>query len=197
VVSADAPSAHPPAVAALAGAAPVLARSASGGAQPDPTFGNGRGFVTTSIHGQTLVGYASVAIPGGDVVIAGQAFVANGNGQILVARYLPNGRLDPSFGTRGSVRSSFPVAKGPFIATAIVRQGSALVIGGGDGQGSMLALRLTASGRLDRTFGARQSGVVTVPSAESRRRSHCSRMERFCWADPTRTSMAARWSWHD
>ena len=52
----------------------------------------------------------------------------------------------------------------PFIATSVVQERTTrkLVVGGGYGQGSMLALRLTAGGRLDRTFG-KGSGVVSVP----------------------------------
>lgn len=146
------------AVAALA-AFPAVA---SGAARPDPSFGAGRGYVTTSIPGYSTVAYAAAAT-GRGTVVAGQAITRSGDGQVLVARYLPGGTLDPTFGTDGIFRSSLPTRDGPFIGTslAVEPQTGRLLVGGGYGQGSMLALRLTARGQLDRTFGAGR-GYATV-----------------------------------
>jgi uncharacterized delta-60 repeat protein len=101
----------------------------------------------------------------GKIVIAGQANKkASGTGQIVVARYRRNGRLDRSFGSRGVFRTALPKKDGPFIATSVVQERSTrrLVVAGGYGQGSMLVLRLKADGRLDRTFGKRRSGMATA-----------------------------------
>lgn len=136
--------------------------AASGAARPDPGFGAGKGYVTTAIRGNSAVSYAA-AVTGGRIVVVGQAITSKGNGQVLVARYLSSGRLDSSFGTRGIFRSTLPVSRGPFIGTslAVVPRTGALLVGGGYGQGSMLALRLTSRGRLDRTF-AGGRGYATV-----------------------------------
>ena len=151
-------------VALLAGAWPASSEAAR--ARPDPTFGNGRGWVTTPIPGTTALAYGAAVVQRGRIVIAGQATTATGDGQIVVARYLRNGRLDRSFGKRGVFRTALPRSDGPFVATAIRRQRSTgkLLIGGGYGQGAMLLLRLRPNGRLDRSFGGRRTGRVTVPA---------------------------------
>jgi uncharacterized delta-60 repeat protein len=108
--------------------------------------------------------YGAIVVPGGAIVIAGQASPPSGNGQVVVSRYLPNGRLDRTFATGGIFQSTFPTADAPFIANAIARdrRTGKLVVAGGYGQGSILAIRLTADGRLDRTFGPQHSGFSTV-----------------------------------
>ena len=142
----------------------VVAASGSRQLHVDPTFGGGRGFVTTPIAGTEALAYGAIALPDGDTVVAGQASPPSGNGQLLVASYLPNGRPDRSFAVRGIFRSAFPTADAPFTATAIARdpRTGKLVVAGGYGQGSILVMRLTPDGRLDRTFGARQRGFATV-----------------------------------
>jgi uncharacterized delta-60 repeat protein len=139
------------AVAALA----ALPAVASGAARPDPSFGGGKGYVTTSIPGNSAVAYAA-AVTGGRIVVVGQAITSAGAGQVLVARYLRSGRLDRTFASGGIFRSTLPAGDAPFIGTslAVAPKTGRLLVGGGYGQGSMLALRLTAAGRLDRTFGA-------------------------------------------
>jgi len=144
--------------------APARASSEAQGARRDLSFGAGRGWVTTRIPGVASVAYGAATVPGGGVVIAGQATTPAGAGQILVVRYQPDGRLDRSFGSRGIFRTALPAADGPFIATSIVAQRSTgrLLIAGGYGLGSMLVLRLTRAGRLDRTFGVKRTGIVTL-----------------------------------
>lgn len=129
--------------------------AAAGAARPDPGFGAGKGYVTTAIRGYSAVAYAAT-VTRGRIVVVGQAVTSKGNSQVLVARYRSSGMLDRTFGTRGIFRSSLPASRGPFLGTslAVVPRTGRLLIGGGYGQGSMLALRLTSSGRLDRTFGA-------------------------------------------
>lgn len=153
----------PALIAAVTAAAAVLPAVASGAARPDPGFGTGRGYVTTAIPGYSAVAYAAATTGGGRTVVAGQAITRSGDGQVLVARYLPGGGLDPSFGSGGIFRSSLPVRDGPFIGTslAVEPRSGRLLVGGGYGQGSMLALRLTAAGRLDRSFGGGR-GYATV-----------------------------------
>jgi uncharacterized delta-60 repeat protein len=157
-------------VLVLAGLSAVIvvpapsALSSARGVRIDRSFGRGQGFVRTPIVGTDAVAYGAIVVPGGDIVVAGQASPPSGNGQVLVVRYLPNGRLDTGFGSRGILKTVFPVADAPFIATAIARdpRTGKLVIAGGYGQGSMLVMRVTARGRLDPTFGANRRGFATV-----------------------------------
>jgi uncharacterized delta-60 repeat protein len=120
--------------------------------------------VTTRLPGVSLVGYAAIVLRGGAIAVAGQANDSSGHGQIIVVRYRRDGRLDQGFGSHGIFRTALPTADGPFIATSIGRENSTgeLLVGGGYGLNSMLALRLTPSGRLDRTFGKNRSGMATV-----------------------------------
>ena len=151
-------------IALLALLAPGLA--AARGIRPDPGFG-GRGWVTLRVPGQDLSANAVALLPGGKIVITGQISPVNppptGDVQVFVAQYRANGRLDPSFARGGLFISHLPNSDGPFDATAIARDRSGrLVVGGGYGQGSVLALRLTAAGRLDRSFGPRGRGYATL-----------------------------------
>ncbi len=156
-------------VAAFADGAPASADTAAGArarsARPDPSFGGGRGWVTTRIRGRTALAYAATITSARRIVIAGQATTKSGQGQIVVARYLPGGGPDPSFGTRGVFTTAFPARTGPYNGLAVRAQGTRgkLVIAGGYGLGSMLVMRLTARGRIDRSFGTRRSGYTTVP----------------------------------
>ena len=152
------------ALCATAVAPATAAAPSARGLHRDPAFGSGKGFVTTNVSGATALAYGAIVIPGGKIVVAGQASPPSGNGQVIVARYLRGGRLDPSFGTRGIFTSALPTADAPFLATAIARDRKTgkSVIAGGYGQGSMLVMRLTASGRLDRTFGTNRRGFTDV-----------------------------------
>ena len=144
---------------AFAAAAGIAPAGAGADARLDKSFGKA-GYVTTSAKGKTLVGYG-VAVVGNRVVLAGQVDTKSGDGQVIVARYRSNGRLDRDFAKRGVFESSLPKKDGPFLATAVTPAGSAgLFVAGGYGQGSMLALRLTKRGRLDRSFG--KQGIATA-----------------------------------
>jgi uncharacterized delta-60 repeat protein len=154
------------AVGLVAAAAP--ASSAARGAHPDRSFGGGKGWVTTRIRGTSTFAGGVAVVQGGGIVIVGQATTPSGNAQILVVRYRPNGQLDRTFGSGGIFRSALPVANGPFLATSVVQDRSAgkLLIAGGYGRNSMLVMRLTAGGRLDRTFGRNRAGYATVPAGD-------------------------------
>jgi uncharacterized delta-60 repeat protein len=134
---------------------------AGDGVRPDPSFGNGLGYVTLELSGQTTLASAALTTPDGGIVVAGQADSSNGNGQVLVAKYDSTGQLDPGFATEGVFVSSFPQVDGPFIATTIARDSCGrLLVAGGYGQGSVLVMRLTADGQVDTTFGT--DGLTTI-----------------------------------
>ena len=132
----------------------------AGGARPDPAFGGGRGWVTTQIRGASSLAYDAAVIRSGKIVIAGQATNASGKGQVVVARYKRNGRLDRGFGSRGIFRTSLPAKDGPFIATSVVQERTTrrLGVAGGYGQGAMLVLRcvLLAHGSWPARSGSRR-----------------------------------------
>ena len=148
------------AVTAAALTALVAPATSGGEVRPDPAFGT-KGAVTTQIRGGSSFAAAITVLPSGKIVAAGQVSSRSGAGQVLVARYRSDGRLDRGFGSGGIFRTALPKKQGPFNATAIARDRSTgkLLVAGGYGQGSILLLRLTADGRLDRSFG-RAGGVA-------------------------------------
>ena len=130
--------------------------------QPDRSFGS-RGIVTTKLKGVSLQAFDAIAVGGGKLVVVGRSYTAKGIAQVVVARYLKNGKLDRSFASKGIYKSAFPSSKGPFMAKAVGLQPRTgkIVVAGGYGQGSVLLMRLTSSGKLDKTFGPSHSGTVT------------------------------------
>jgi uncharacterized delta-60 repeat protein len=75
---------------------------------------------------------------------------------IIVARYLPDGRLDPNFGDGGTVRTD--TADGSVHAVAIGGGDRITVIAGGDG---LQVVRYLETGELDQAFG--QGGTANGP----------------------------------
>ncbi len=130
----------------------------------DATFGvDGR--VTGQVSGRV---YAVTLQPDGAIVVAGEAAVADSDtdySDLLLARFLPDGTLDPTFGDNGRV--STDVGGGTNAARNIVLlQGGAVVVSGepyGEFPGSDHTdlARYAADGRLDQGFGT--DGVVTLP----------------------------------
>jgi uncharacterized delta-60 repeat protein len=160
------------ALAALAvvAVAVAIADGTPGAVRPDRTFGGGRGWVVTRFRGNSGQAYNVTLAKGGRILVVGQSIAPPVNGQprsqIVVLRYLPTGRLDRSFASGGIFTSALPTAKGPYNGTSVaVDRVGRVVVAGGDGQGDMLALRLTARGRLDRSFGQHNSGVTAIDVA--------------------------------
>lgn len=169
--------------AVLAGAWAAALPHAGGAAPPDapldPTFGRG-GLVTTDVMDRSDEGVAGVVVgPDGSVTVAG-TIVDPGSpagGDFGLARYRPDGRLDPTFGDGGRVVSDFAATTGHDLAsdeaTAIAAglDGTVVVVGrttgyrqdqdGGSIQsGGMAVARYRADGRLDPAFG--HGGLVVA-----------------------------------
>lgn len=155
----------------------VLARYLADGTL-DASFGTG-GVVTTDIAGsfQQEQAHAVLVQPDGRIVVAGTARPAGG-GQTLVvalARYLPDGTLDATFGTGGKV---FDAAQ-PGTAFAIALQpdgqlviaGEAPVTGNPNDFSDLLLARYDASGRLDLGFGLGGRVVADVVGGNDRARN--------------------------
>ena len=123
----------------------------------DPAFRAG-GVATTPI-GQAL----EMALqPDGKIVLGGQGNWQPGLGWAsVIARYLPNGSLDPGFGSGGSVELPRPLqisgialgSDGEIVAAASLYPFDCLT-------SHMAVVRLTPSGALDASFGS--GGVAQV-----------------------------------
>jgi uncharacterized delta-60 repeat protein len=139
----------------------VLARFQPDG-RVDPTFGEG-GKVTlaSSSAGRSLIQQSD-----GTLVVAGSFSTSSGSGLLLV-RYLPDGRLDPTFGTAGVVITDGSV---PAFPRALIQQPDGkLVVGGfrtASGSSDMLLGRYLPDGRLDPAFGAGGLVITDVGGGE-------------------------------
>jgi len=135
----------------------------------DTSFGIG-GTITTTFSGQTVVPIGAVQQSNGDIVVVSQFdFQDDAGTGVGVTRYTAAGKLDTTFGTKGSTFTTFPNIIFQALWFAIQPNG-AIVVGGGTApsnstlpganQGFGLA-RFTANGALDTTFGA--NGLVDTP----------------------------------
>ena len=109
----------------------ALARYTSDG-RPDPTFGSG-GSLTTSFGGTFASASAIMLQPDGKIVVAGTADFnprVPGSGlDFALARYLPNGGLDASFGDAGKVVFDFFGSFDQANAAALQPDGKIIVVG--------------------------------------------------------------------
>jgi uncharacterized delta-60 repeat protein len=134
----------------------ALARFAADG-RLDRSFGS-NGTTTTSwgTHAQA----EAVALqPDGKVVVAGQIFY---QAKFALARYEPDGSLDPSFAGNG--KQTFPIGEASGAAAVAVQSDGKIVVSGysSSGASSRVALaRLKANGLPDPAFGT--DGLTTTP----------------------------------
>ena len=145
----------------------ALARFLSTGAL-DRSFGTS-GFVRTAI-GESVEATSAGAQPDGKIVVVGTARQRRSDGcgeSPAVARYLPDGSLDPSFGDEGVVVTTVREACAYAEAVAVQGDGKVVVAGhvfdGATAAGRDLVLRYAADGTLDRTFG--DGGIVVDRSS--------------------------------
>src|SRR5947209_18146229 len=117
----------------------------------DATFGTG-GRVLTDFGGGA--GARALALQAdGRIVVAGRSRVAVGD-DFALARYNPNGSLDPSFGSGGRVLTDFGVDD-EASALALQSDGKIVVAGFSDVVGFGFALaRYNPDGSLDPSFGS-------------------------------------------
>ena len=88
----------------------LLARLTTGGV-PDPTF-SGDGVSLLEFTGESDHANDVVVLPDGKILVGGAVSVGTNNERTAFARYLPDGRLDPSFGRGGTY--SHPLSGGGF-----------------------------------------------------------------------------------
>ena len=149
------------AVAAVATAAFLVFGHGGGG------FGHGGKATTPRTGASYEFASALVLQPDGKLVVAGCHCPPPGQDSSLeLARFGENGRLDPSFGSDGTVRAAIGAGAGTW---ALVRQRDGkLVAAASSGKGSHSRFALTRydqNGRLDASFGT--GGVVTTAIGKS------------------------------
>ena len=130
----------------------------------DPSFGNG-GWVDTAI-GSFEFPHAVAVQPDGGIVVAGEGDCQYAMCFVL-ARYRPDGSLDPGFGEGGIVRSPFGLVQASrAFDVSLAPDGKIVAVGfvqkGGDGQDSshFAVARYLPDGHLDPSFS--RDGRATV-----------------------------------
>jgi uncharacterized delta-60 repeat protein len=121
----------------------------------DPTFGVG-GTVFTDLSGSNDEGRDAALQPDGKVVVTAITPLGDqGRVQFAVVRYLPDGSLDPGFGSNGVALASFGDVSA--VPEAVMLQPDGSIIAGGytvdsQGLGGFALARFLPDGNLDTTF---------------------------------------------
>jgi len=124
---------------------------------PDPSFGGGDGFATTPFLNEGHASANTVAIQSnGRIVVAGSTWIplSDGTSQVALARYMPDGSLDPTFGEGG--KAMFSLADWSIYAAdmLLLPDGKILCAGSGwnGNQSRWMLARILADGTLDNSF---------------------------------------------
>lgn len=152
-------------VAGRAASNPALARFTEGG-QLDSSFDDD-GRVVTELDPRLTV-YDMVIAPDGKIVVAGSAIVDSGF-QFALARYNPDGSLDPTFGLDGRVFTDFAGSSAEW-AQGIAIDPAGKIVAAGQAEvrfteWQFALARYNSDGSLDPTFDA--DGTVLIDFATS------------------------------
>jgi uncharacterized delta-60 repeat protein len=104
----------------------------------------------------------------GKLVIAGTSEGSDGHQHLMLGRFNPDGSLDATFGSDGSVILDFPSAW--LATTALLRQPDGKLVVAGHQRGKVTVARFTGDGVLDDSFdvdGTLEIAATTIDSAHS------------------------------
>ena len=129
----------------------------------DETFGDG-GKVTTEVVGQADFAHTVALQPDGAIVVGGRA-APDGGGpfEFALVRYMPDGSLDPTFGSGGIALTDFGSDRDDSVqALAVGEDGTIVAAGYSENQrhNDFALARFDAAGSLDPAFGL--AGLVTT-----------------------------------
>lgn len=148
----------------------ALARYNSDGTL-DASFGpDGTGKANTDFSASTDSIYSIAPQPDGSIVAAGRTSLDSGvTNDFALARYSPDGILDTSFGSDGTVTTA--VSAGNDLATAVVVQPNDLIIAGGYVEGAAgdldcALVRYNPDGSLSQTFGVEGKVITAVSTGD-------------------------------
>ena len=125
----------------------------------DPSFG-GDGIVATRFGDGSAAARAIAIEDDGDIVVAGASSQPETGWDFTLARYEPDGSLDPSFGQNGRVTTDLGASEG---ANALVLQPDGKLVVAGESGGDFALARYNPDGSLDTSFSG--DGIVTTDFA--------------------------------
>jgi uncharacterized delta-60 repeat protein len=140
--------------AVLAGESSGLALARLGSSGLDTTFGdNGK------VRREDLPGISGVAVQSDDSIVAAAAIPS---GQFVIARFRPNGAVDDTFGTAGTVVTSFGTDAEAARAVAIQSDGA--IVAAGQAGNEMVAVRYLADAPAPPADTTAPSIVISAPA---------------------------------
>lgn len=150
-------------------ATPLLA----GPGDLDPTFGGGTGIVTTPFGVGGSWAQDILLQKNGKFVVVGTSNDGSNGGQVnafALARYNPDGSLDPDFGTGGKVTSSFSPLHGDSAVSSAMQSDGKIVVAGtyhptGNGYSGMRLARYNTDGTLDTSFNLTGTTTQSRPAS--------------------------------
>jgi len=137
----------------------------------DPTFGAG-GVAQPNFGSRNTFSFSDAALaPNGDIVVSGTVNVPGVGVFAAIARFLPNGAQDPSFGTNGIVvlppPSSYFLGSSLTLAVAVQSNGEILTVffafNNTSTASENLLIRLNTTGKLDTSFGSGGAVALNFP----------------------------------
>ncbi len=133
----------------------ALARYNADGS-PDTTFGSA-GQVTTNFDGFNDDAFSVLVLPDGRIVAVGSAKNPANYYDFALARYLPNGTIDTTFGSAGKVRTDFGDHNFDQARAAVLQQDGKIVAAGfaisqSGGAWNFAVARYGSNGALDTAF---------------------------------------------
>jgi uncharacterized delta-60 repeat protein len=137
----------------------------------DLTFGNG-GIATPDLGSKTDHGIAVARQTDGKIIEVGYLAAKSGTNEFALARYLPDGSLDSTFGKGGAVQTFITTYGAYATAVAVQPDGKIVVAGwaqvsnayrgtGGQTDTAVVVARYNADGSFDSSFGGRKGYVIT------------------------------------
>ena len=125
----------------------------------DPSF-SGNGVVATRFGDGSAAARAIAIEDDGDIVVAGASSEPETGWDFALARYEPDGSLDPSFGQNGRVTTDLGASEG---ANALALQPDGKLVVAGESGGDFALARYNPDGSLDTSFSG--DGIVTTDFA--------------------------------
>ena len=126
----------------------------------DPSFGSG-GIVHTNFGPYLDEAYAVALQPDGAIVVAGVRGAGRPGSDFALARYLPDGARDPTFGSGGIVTTSVTAKQDEADGVGILSNGDIVAAGAAGlnaANPNFAVVRYDPTGHLDPTFGS--GGIV-------------------------------------
>lgn len=119
----------------------------------DPSFGNGLGYVDTSVN--SIFGFSDAIQIDGKIVVLG----SNEGGATITRRFNSNGTIDTTFGINGIIVDTTGISA----SDVLIQPDGKIIIAGTDStRENFQLIRYNSNGSVDTSFGT--NGIVTGPS---------------------------------